>query len=687
MDKPAGTTLLDPIPIKSDPVPDVAIMAQEDTTPETCHHEQSLRTLHSDLDAMRQVMSCRVCQRFLYEPYTLTCGHTFCYSCLSQWIGQNKKKTCPDCRAVVQEQPTPAWLIREMVFIFVNKSELLPDGETSEEHHQMAREEAEIVAKDKANTDDVKGGLFMGAFKPGRRPLQALHDPSDHVDRCPQCLNEVEDGRCLHCNRRVLTELDDSDYSGSSDSGDESEELDHDLERDGPEYVGFNYADSDATLEEHVPGPDGFITADEMRRLRAAGFRTPPPGYSSDIEEDDEENSEMEGFIDDDVHYESGYDDVLSEGSVQEQAAPRRQRSNAPVVLSDDDDEDDVQVVVPGRRRLAQRPARPVQVEVSDDDSSDSDSDEEPVQRGSQRTRGGAQRAISVSSSQVPSEDEDGQSRQRYNFSPVDEEDDDLQRAVHNSIHPDSDEDDDDSDEEAEAMESEGDEHSDASDGSDQSDQQSETYGWALFCHMLNPTTKLTQLLDITDAPAQQTRERAHRPQTRQHANQPQPHDTHRLRTNQRRRRRRRSTPEFLPIPEGYPLGIEYGESYMPPLPPQLYSRNALLRYFGRIPRMDPPHPSEDPDTPRRRAEWQAEARALERREDRARRAALADQAAQIAQAVEGAQAAQVAAPAHPFQLDSTLSDINSRQRDGTGRRIRRLPWAEGSWAEARIPR
>ncbi|EMC91107.1 hypothetical protein BAUCODRAFT_45712, partial [Baudoinia panamericana UAMH 10762] len=159
-----------------------------------CEHEASLNTLQIDIDAMRHLVTCQICHRLLYEPYALSCGHTYCYSCSSQWFGSNRKKTCPDCRAVITQQPTPSYVIREMVLIFASRNQLLPDGETAEEHTKLAKEEAEIVAKDKANTDDKTGGLFKGCFlhRSGRIPLPPIHDSEDGVDRCPNCHWEVE---------------------------------------------------------------------------------------------------------------------------------------------------------------------------------------------------------------------------------------------------------------------------------------------------------------------------------------------------------------------------------------------------------------------------------------------------------------------------------------------------------------
>ena len=66
-----------------------------------------------DLEDLRTLITCRVCIRPLYEPYTISCGHTFCYSCLRQWFDRDRlQKTCPDCRTMVVQQPAPAYLVR-----------------------------------------------------------------------------------------------------------------------------------------------------------------------------------------------------------------------------------------------------------------------------------------------------------------------------------------------------------------------------------------------------------------------------------------------------------------------------------------------------------------------------------------------------------------------------------------------
>ncbi|KAL8839244.1 MAG: hypothetical protein Q9176_004575 [Flavoplaca citrina] len=147
----------------------------------------------------------------MYEPYTTQCGHTFCYSCLRQWFDRDHiKKTCPDCRAHVQNQPAPAFLVREITQTFINTGVLLPAGETTEDHRKSQREEADLVEKDKAA--QVSGrGLFNGRFNGPARYIAPIRDALDGVDRCPRCTWELEDGTCNSCGYSFLEGLSNSD--------------------------------------------------------------------------------------------------------------------------------------------------------------------------------------------------------------------------------------------------------------------------------------------------------------------------------------------------------------------------------------------------------------------------------------------------------------------------------------------
>ncbi|KAI6842835.1 hypothetical protein KC332_g3988 [Hortaea werneckii] len=399
-----------------------------------CQHETALKTLHSDLSAMRDLVTCQICHRFMYEPYALSCGHTYCYTCLSQWLGSNKKKTCPDCRMVITQQPTPSYIIRELVLVFLSRNELLPDGETSDEHHSSAREEAEIVMKDKANTDSRTGGLFKGIFRHGGGPLNPIFDPHDRVERCPDCHWEIEDGYCNGCGQPVgegFSEFDDDD-SDMSSSG--HEDLDQDVDAHDDESV-FGVRD-DFDGQDHFGSEDDIdpavfraafgAPATMFGRVGQGGrggrTRSPVP-VSSDVSDDDsddrnEYDPDMDGFIDDDTQPIGGiYDDESDDTEVQ-QAPTRSRQRNAHVIISDDEDE--------------RPPSHSRGPTAGTDDSGDEDDDEGPVAAGSQRNKrsnNAARRrprtAISISSDDDDSDDDDNDDDEDSSSDDSEDENDD----------------------------------------------------------------------------------------------------------------------------------------------------------------------------------------------------------------------------------------------------------------------
>ena len=109
-----------------------------------------------------------------------------------------------------------------MTQIFVNRPELLPTGETTQEHKMPMQEEADLVESDKQNTNERQGGLFKGLFNSrmgaGRQPIRDLEDG---IDRCPMCAWELEDGVCSSCGYNTSDEYTDSEYPPYSDASDE----------------------------------------------------------------------------------------------------------------------------------------------------------------------------------------------------------------------------------------------------------------------------------------------------------------------------------------------------------------------------------------------------------------------------------------------------------------------------------
>lgn len=288
--------------------------------------------------------------------------------------------------------------------LFVNKSELLPNGETTEQHIKWSKEEAELVQQDKDNPSNRNGGLFKGCFRVILNPNQDL---SDNVRRCPFCNWEVVDNVCEGCGVDFDGQNADDSFGGFSemDSMSEhdisSEDVDGDLDMD--DYDGEHgyhppyddeegdFLDDDALFPgqsfvlnrwfangRRVPQPYGGGVSRRRAAHSAAGSRRSyaaslvsgmhtedtDMGILEEEEEEDEDDSSMVDFIVDDEASEAGSQATTSTPEPRLQPHLRSaQRRNRRVVESEtssasqttEEDEDDGPPVPPGRRRLQNR--------------------------------------------------------------------------------------------------------------------------------------------------------------------------------------------------------------------------------------------------------------------------------------------------------------------------------------------
>ncbi|RFU26731.1 hypothetical protein B7463_g9618, partial [Scytalidium lignicola] len=171
--------------------------------------------------------------------------HTAILFCLCNWFVPNRrKKTCPECRTKVKEIPAPAFLVKQMVEIFTQRTELMPSDESVEQHVRRRKEEIVAMEKDR----DGPLGLFKGTFP--ERKSELFLDEADGVFRCRSCGNEHEGGPvCQMCG----AEIDDDGY-GFSDIDEEGEtdlddldSLELDLDAGLGDHFHPDYLDMDAS--------------------------------------------------------------------------------------------------------------------------------------------------------------------------------------------------------------------------------------------------------------------------------------------------------------------------------------------------------------------------------------------------------------------------------------------------------
>ncbi|TGO07766.1 hypothetical protein BTUL_0248g00090 [Botrytis tulipae] len=328
-----------------------AIMKTRDEEP--VEHEAQVQVsadnLRDDLISMRKCLTCSICDQLLYEPWILQCGHTYCYSCLCQWFIPNKrKKTCPECRAPVKQIPAPAFLIKNMVEIFIQRGQLMPDDETIEQHKVKNAEETEIVEKDKNSPE----GLFKGTFP--LRHGELWHDEADGVMRCPSCGHEHEGGpTCDRCGAEFddiygFSDMDDddgdlSDFDIGYGEGIERdhEDIRHELELEAELHRATEHGPNVSQFRHNPFAFGGPIHQHVLHHYHAHQRGHRVDNLNDDSEDptnsdtsnqdnsDDEDAGSLEDFI--------ANDDEDSESVA---PPPRRARQRV-VIISDDEDDDE----------------------------------------------------------------------------------------------------------------------------------------------------------------------------------------------------------------------------------------------------------------------------------------------------------------------------------------------------------
>ena len=99
--------------------------------------------------------------------------------------------------------------------MFISRVQLLPEDETTAEHAEAKRIEAQLIETDRTMITNGEPGLFKGAFCKSRPQYNGpIRDQEDGVLRCPRCTWEMENGECGQCGYAT----DEEDFS--DDDGD-----------------------------------------------------------------------------------------------------------------------------------------------------------------------------------------------------------------------------------------------------------------------------------------------------------------------------------------------------------------------------------------------------------------------------------------------------------------------------------
>ncbi|KAF8544793.1 hypothetical protein BDD12DRAFT_440267 [Trichophaea hybrida] len=337
------------------------------TKPERDSRDDLIDDLRTDLDKLRKVCTCVICQELLFEPYFFQCGHVYCYGCIVSWVGQAKSKKqrfCPQCRKLVKVEPSPAYVVRDMIETFVNRAEIMsPQGSGAE----LRAQQKEIMQQLKKDRSPGGPGLFRGIFK--SQVLYGIRDPEDGVVRCPTCMWEVHGGRCENpqCGARVREARDGEDLlsddeSESGSSTQEGSERGIDNDMDLPVRWPESVVGEEDDWEDAVDDDDEFDIDDVSVRRRERfpghygnrGTHQRRNGRYDSEEEVSEADTEgtvgsLADFVDDDSPQQSRRrmsgpwaltsSPANTSSPIRPIGAARRQNAR-PIVIEDDDEDD-----------------------------------------------------------------------------------------------------------------------------------------------------------------------------------------------------------------------------------------------------------------------------------------------------------------------------------------------------------
>ncbi|KAF9413662.1 E3 ubiquitin ligase [Entomortierella beljakovae] len=285
-------------------------------------------------------LQCSICVDYFSSPYTVECGHTFCYTCLHSWLEIHK--SCPTCRTKLLRRPTLSFNIREQVHSSLLR---LPESER-----------AVAIKKLQEDEDNVKrllnqGDLWKDIFRPLTFASGSILDDDDGVRRCVSCGWEVAGGSCVNCNTLFSDAGESDDSQEHSDNISEPDQYDsHDsfINDDfNIQEEAWSNSDSNSEDSDEVPARK---TINRRRQKKSAGLVR---------------KNQTVFHISDDSDSELDRDRQVGSTS----GGNNYSRSAFPEVLDDDDDDDDDDDLLQmNRHKSRQQKVRRALVVLDDDD-------------------------------------------------------------------------------------------------------------------------------------------------------------------------------------------------------------------------------------------------------------------------------------------------------------------------------
>ncbi|KAG0325035.1 E3 ubiquitin ligase [Dissophora globulifera] len=277
-------------------------------------------------------LQCTICVEYFTSPFTVECGHTFCYTCLHSWLQIHK--SCPTCRTKLLRRPTLSFSIREQVHASIAR---LPEAERKVAMEKLETEERNL------KRIQSQGDLWQKLF----RSLNVENAGGTIIDE-DDGVRDVEDSADSQDDTDQDSEPDaydshDSFINDEEDSEAGSESEDEDNAGLSARLSGESSNDERRGTRRRVRAAESAITQLTRRRrqihlMDSDDESTSDNAVDSENDGNDSVNTQSHHSLDND-------DDDDSDAVVEITPPPlknsRRKRARRAIMISDEDDDED----------------------------------------------------------------------------------------------------------------------------------------------------------------------------------------------------------------------------------------------------------------------------------------------------------------------------------------------------------
>jgi len=98
---------------------------------------------------IKEILTCKLCLKLLYNPVTLHCQDTFCQSCIKLYSIKTKKQDCPGCHQPSFYQPIHNFKLCDII------NKLFPN-EVKDRENEVLKHMPQMTEEEKIKEDIIK---------------------------------------------------------------------------------------------------------------------------------------------------------------------------------------------------------------------------------------------------------------------------------------------------------------------------------------------------------------------------------------------------------------------------------------------------------------------------------------------------------------------------------------------------